>query len=97
MSELVTTICAFVLLCLAIARYPGYDPSGRCPPGWALDGVRPSGHSRCTPAPPQDCGEPRPPNDRPCPRDDRELLILHRCTGGSRAIVVDHRTVGCQR
>lgn len=68
-----------------------------CPRGWYVEGVRPSGHSRCLPVPPPSCGEPVPPNNAPCPSDSRELPIAVYCTGGSHPIVLNERTVGCTR
>lgn len=69
----------------------------RCREGWFVDGVRPSGVTRCRPAPPPRCGEPVPPHNQPCPKDERAELMVIYCTGGTRPIVVDDRTVGCQR
>jgi hypothetical protein len=69
----------------------------RCPRGWYLDGVRPSGIGACRLAPPPGCGEPVPPHNQPCATQTRPMPIAIYCTGGSRPVVVDERTVGCQR
>ncbi len=69
----------------------------RCREGWFVEGVRPSGVTRCLPVPPRHCGEPVPPDNQPCPHDDRVEWRAVYCTGGSKPIVVDERTVGCQR
>lgn len=69
----------------------------RCAPGWYLEGIRPSGYTQCKPSPPAYCGEPVPPFNKPCPRDERSSPVVIYCTGGAHPIVVDARTVGCQR
>lgn len=68
-----------------------------CRPGWYVEGVRPSGLARCRPEPPRDCGEPVPPFEQPCPHDERVEQRVIICTGGTQPIVVDERTIGCQR
>lgn len=93
-SEVLGTLFAIVAFCWGIATHP---TRATCPSGWAVEGVRPSGASRCVPSPPPNCGEPVPPYDMPCPHDERELLVRIYCTGGSHAIVVDERTIGCTR
>lgn len=86
---------ASVLLCLvAVVRHP---QQARCPGDWSVMGVRESGYTICTPPPPPNCGEPTGAYQQPCPDDPRELGIQIYCTGGSLPIVVDSRTVGCQR
>lgn len=68
---------------------------GTCPPGWSVNGVRPTGAYECLgPLHPPGCGEPdetSPPCVRPAVKAGRIY-----CTNGTRPIVVDHRTVGCQ-
>ena len=84
----------------AIAGAALWHPPTRatCPIGWYVEGVRPSGKTRCRPVPPPRCGEPVPPDNGPCPRDERSIPLEIHCTGGSHPIVVgDGRTVGCQR
>ena len=93
-AELPLAIAAVVSMCVAIASAP---PMATCPRGWYVEGVRPSGRSRCLPAPPPNCGEPVPPNNGPCPLDSRETEVAVYCTGGSHPIVVNERTVGCTR
>lgn len=68
-----------------------------CPPGWYVEGVRPSGATQCRPAPPQRCGEPVPPDNAPCPPDARAIRIEIHCTNGQLPIVIGSRTVGCQQ
>jgi hypothetical protein len=93
-GEVILALTAIVTLCWGIAMHP---TSASCPRGWSVEGVRPSGVSHCTPSPPPNCGEPVPPYNMPCPHDDRELPVRIYCTGGSHAIVVDERTIGCTR
>lgn len=69
----------------------------QCRDGWFVEGIRPNGMTQCRPKPPTRCGEPGPPDNQPCPQDDRVELRAIYCTGGTRPIVVDDRTVGCQR
>lgn len=76
----------FVLVTLFVPRV--------CRPGWYVEGIRPTGAARCRPVPPKHCGEPVPPDNKPCPPDDRSEPIGIYCTGGSHPIVVDSRTVG---
>lgn len=68
----------------------------RCRDGWFVQGVRPSGATTCEQAPPPRCGEPVPPYQQPCPASSSYPMAIY-CTGGSRPIVVDYRTVGCTR
>lgn len=74
----------------------------RCPSGWFVEGVRPSGVSHCRRAPPDDPldwpgNDPRDRGDRDVKPDNAVLPVRVYCTGGSIPIVVDERTVGCQR
>jgi hypothetical protein len=70
----------------------------RCPDGWYINGVRPSGRFECveSPAPGEyDCSA-----DRVCPQpkqDAAEVAGQIVCTGGATPIVSDERTVGCMR
>jgi hypothetical protein len=93
-GDVLLALVAIVALCIGIVTQP---TTATCPRGWTIDGVRPTGVSRCTPAPPPNCGEPVPPYNQPCPDDARELPMRIWCTGGSRPIVVNERTVGCTR
>lgn len=65
----------------------------RCPAGWWIDGVRPSGAFACRAAPVRDTGA-RTEVDDGTP--DAELGGQLYCSGGTQPIVVDERTVGCQ-
>lgn len=83
---------------VAVAGAALWHPSQRvtCPPGWYIEGVRPSGRTQCRPTPPPSCGEPVPPNNAPCAHDERTIPLELYCTGGSVPIVVNERVAGCQ-
>lgn len=69
------------------------DPRrANCPAGWHVEGVRPSGATTCRRAPQIDTAE-----DDAHPEPDPAYGIAIHCTGGTSPIVVDERTVGCQR
>ena len=62
---------------------------------WYLDsGVRPSGIYRCAPPLIEPVGDYGGNDVQPAPGHIYGQVY---CTGGARAIVVDHRRVGCQR
>lgn len=88
-----------VLGFIAMAGAAMWHPANRatCPAGWYIEGVRSSGQTQCRPVPPAHCGEPVPPDNVPCPRDDRRIPIAIYCTNGQQPIVVNERTVGCQQ
>lgn len=88
MSEAIFAFLVGVLIAiLAPTRH-------ECPPGWYVNGAPPDGVTSCREIPPNwTCGEPPEPD---CP-EPRTYPVRVRCTGGSRPIVVDDRTVGCQR
>ena len=66
-----------------------------CPPGWSVNGIRPSGEYECLgELRPPGCGEPDA-TSPPCMRPASSRGRLY-CTGGTIPIVVDHKTVGCQ-
>lgn len=67
-----------------------------CPGGFYAEGVRPNGDSQCRQVPPAGCGEPRPPNDRPCVGEGYVIPSKVYCTNGTSPILVNERTVGCQ-
>lgn len=69
----------------------------RAPVGYNVEGVRPDGSTTIRVAPPRSCGEPIPPNNQPCTHRDRSFGARIYCTGGTLPIVVDERTIGCQR
>lgn len=72
----------------------------RCPDGFHLDGARSDGVYRCRPRStlPDRPSRGHEPDDVDDPTlDDRELLGRIYCTGGTSPIVVDEKTVGCQR
>ena len=87
-----TDLLAAFLFVLAVMLGPK-----RCRAGWYVEGVRPTGIARCRPSPPAGCGEPVPPFNQPCPMDTRSEPMAIYCTGGAVPVVVDYRTVGCQR
>lgn len=69
----------------------------QCPPGYFVEGVRPTGASRCLEDMPggPDCRGARACTDE---RVQRELPLQIYCTGGTCPIVGrDGRTIGCQR
>jgi hypothetical protein len=70
-----------------------------CPPGTYVSGVRPDGTSMCVTAPPPGCDEPAGTarEQLPCHYDEKRVPFKIYCTGGTRPIVVDAHTVGCQR
>jgi hypothetical protein len=91
-GEVVATLVGMIALVVAIAATP---PIARCPDGYYVNGVRPSGKSTCREIPPtRDCGEPK--FSPPCP-EPRTFPIRIYCTGGSQPIVVDDATIGCMR
>ena len=69
----------------------------RCPPGWYVNGVRPSGIYECRPVlgrPERDISDAR---ARLESGDSRAITGRLRCTGGDSPVVIDSRTVGCRR
>jgi hypothetical protein len=94
--DLVAAVGTVVLLCCSMASKP---QRAWCLRGYDLrTGVRPTGQFECWPQP---VGDPdwdgvymRPDRSR---QPDGVLRGRIWCTNGDRAIVVDERTVGCQR
>jgi hypothetical protein len=79
----------FVLLSLVTIAWCGLAKPNRigCAPGWYAEGVRPSGETVFRRSP------------RVVPDDDDPAGAIGAriyCTGGTRPIVVDYRTVGCE-
>lgn len=93
-DDLFCALLTFVVLAAAAVAHP---QQLRAPRDWYFEGVRADGATTLRAAPPAGCGEPRPPNDRPCPDHQRAIDARIYCTGGAVAILVDARTVGCQR
>lgn len=93
--NLFTAGSALVLLVASVT----HPRSAKCPPGWALlTGIRESGRFACYPPAIGDDYR----DARGIVHDDSyqppgELDGQIYCTGGTRPIVVDYRTVGCQR
>lgn len=89
MNEVVAVLVSFVLALALPSR-------AQCPVGWSLhEGVRRSGEFACYGPLAERCGDAREYTD-PCPKPEITRSRIY-CTGGSRPIVVDFRTVGCQR
>lgn len=86
------------LLELVVAIIVALAPPTRCPPGWSLaEGVRRNGEFACYAPLPKCCGDARGPCEAvACPRVEVTRSRIY-CTNGTQPIVVDHRTVGCQR
>lgn len=80
----------FFLVACAFVR----PTSLRAPAGWHVEGVRPSGATTLRRAPQTTCDA-----SRDVCADELDPAVTGRiyCTGGARPIVVDARTVGCQR
>lgn len=90
---------SMVLLCITFATHP---IRARCPAGWGLDtGVRRDGSFECWSPPASECRDAMPgrASDECHARFPAPVHIDSqiRCTGGTEPIVVDERTVGCQR
>jgi hypothetical protein len=70
-----------------------------CPPDMYIEGVRPDGASSCVTRPPRGCEEPAGARveREPCHFVERRKPVQLYCTGGMHPIVVDDRTIGCQR
>jgi hypothetical protein len=91
--EVVLALASIALLMVAFVISP---VAGECPPGMDLRmGVRRTGEYECWTIPPQGCGEAVGPT-RACPEPTITHGRIH-CTNGTQPIVVDFRTVGCQR
>lgn len=97
--EFVCTIASVLLLCIAMCKQPR---AARCPSGWFVHGIRPSGYFECLRVPGGD-----PEYDGTWGRPDRSIdrlgFLRSRiyCTNGTHPVVVledrQARTVGCQR
>ncbi len=84
-----------LMLAAAVALAVSRPSSAQCPRGWSLnEGIRRDGSFACWGPLERGCGEPVGP-DIPCKRPPITRGRIY-CTGGSVAIVVDERTVGCQ-
>lgn len=86
-ADVLAVLVSIALLSIACAMRPIH---GRCPASWWVDGVRPSGEYRCAYSA----------DDRDWPTIDAwpvEIESRIYCTGGARPIVVNARSVGCQR
>lgn len=84
------------MLMLAIVSRISCDHA-ECPDRWYVNGVRPNGRYQCLPVlgdPERDIEDAR---ARVEIHDARSIEGAIYCTGGARPIVVDSRTIGCQR
>lgn len=96
MPDLLSAIATLILLCCSMAVRP---TKARCPATYDLrTGIRTSGHFECWPHP---VGDPEWDGTWQRPERSRQpagvLGSRIFCTNGTRPIVVDERTVGCQR
>ncbi len=97
LAAFITTLLG-LLTAGAVALLPPGKQRKTCDPGWYVEGVPMSGRTRCRPAPPPNCGEPRGPYQQPCPDDPREKPIAIVCAGNTRPIALyDGRTIACHR
>lgn len=98
-EQILLAVVSTVLLMVAALSRPS---AARCASGYVLiEGVRIAGPEVgsyvCEKAPPPNCGEAAGPFEGvPCPTAARYRSRIY-CTGGAIPIVVDEKTVGCQR
>ena len=87
------------VLLIFVASCTDLPPVAKCAPGWYVEGVRPNGLTTCVYAPPGGCGDAAgtPAEQMACVYEEKRYPIGVHCTGGAHPIVVDERTVGCQR
>ncbi len=92
-EEIAITVYGILVTVLASITMP---TTASCPMNMYVEGVRPSGVTRCVRPLPDDPnhwpGEPEP---EPSRLEDEIPLRIY-CTGGTIPIVVNERTVGCQ-
>ena len=94
MIEPLATLATLVTLCICMLVRPTHVV---CPVGWYVNGVRSDGRTECMPKPIGD--ETLTPSgivDHSVQPPGYVRVRIY-CTGGSRPIVVNDRTVGCQR
>ena len=95
MSHLLYTAVSLFALAISCVRRP---EQATCADGWYVATLRPDGSFECEQSPPRDerdCTK-----DLVCPQPVGESIGIQNriyCSGGATPIVVDHRTVGCQR
>jgi hypothetical protein len=93
--EMFCTIGSIAILCCAMVTQPRV---ARCPGGWYVNGIRPTGSFECRRIPGGN-----PDFDGTWGRPDRSFERVGAlqgqlyCTGGTRPIVRNETTVGCQR
>lgn len=96
-DDTIALIAAMLAMLIVIAFVRHGQTTARCDVGEYVEGVRPTGKTRCVrvPATETDCRGARACHPDEEPVYTRELEIY--CTGGSVPVVVDERTIGCQR
>lgn len=97
--DILGPVVSIALIAIACVMHPvRHITRAQCPPTMFVNGIRPSGFFQCLPKPggdPDDDGIIGHPDLAADP--DGELYGRLWCTGGSHPIIVDSRTVGCQR
>jgi hypothetical protein len=98
LTNVLLAVVSIVLLCVAFATHP---QRAQCPAGWGLDtGVRRNGSFECWSPPAAQCRDAMPGRaSDECHAKYPEPVHVDSqiwCTGGTRPIVVDEQTVGCQ-
>lgn len=94
-DEALWILVALIILAIGFVKRPQH---AQCPRGEFVNGVRPSGNTWCVRAPSArevDCRGARRCFATEAPVYTTPIKIY--CTNGTRPIVVDDRTVGCQR
>lgn len=96
MIDAVVWLGSVALMIVALAVTPAGRDSATCAPGFDLAmGIRTSGEFECWSSPPAGCEAAKGPWV-PCPKPRITRGRIY-CTGGAHPIVVNYRTVGCQR
>lgn len=93
----IALVCAVISALLFTWSHVIRAERATCPAGWYVNGVAPDGTFRVRPVPPPERPCASGPNG--CIERDLDIEIRGRiyCTGGARPVVVNERTVGCQR
>lgn len=95
----VETMCALLSIFILLFCFASHPDHGGCGEGWWVNGVRPDGRYGCRPRSllPDHPSRGHEPDDVYDADSDHEIYSRIYCTGGTQPIVVDFRTVGCQR
>ena len=93
LDAIATAVATLLISSMVIARV-----KVECDLGWSVGGVTREGSLTCIEKIKVTCcGEPAGIIcERPCPQSRIKFKRIH-CTGGSRPVVVDDKTVGCTR